>query len=423
MGMIKPVSTIKQAVSQTGWPRILRAPWWMIFWGLLLFGVQACTPKAVLPPPKATTASLTRLQAHDYPAIGDDMAYDGLAHALGQSIQYYQRVPSEKEYPFGDERFTAAHMLRSCQKLLELIRQTPDPKQLNAAIYRDFFIYKAAGRKASRKVLYTGYFEPILNGSLEKSDRYRYPVYGRPPDLVTANLSAFFTEMKTKRLVGRVEKGQLVPYPDRHQIDRLKKLDGRAPVVAWVEDPIALFFLHIQGSGRVMLAEGGSIPVLYNGTNGRAYRSIGKLLIEENHIPREQMSMQAIRAYLKRHPEEIERIFDHNPSYVFFRTGEGEPLGSIGVPVTAGRSIATDRRIFPPGAPAFMVTQIPLVDGSGRIDKWVACRRLVVNQDTGGAIKGPGRADLFWGRGPYAEAAAGHMRHDGDLYFLALRPS
>ena len=189
-----------------------------------------------------------------------------------------------------------------------------------------------------------------------------------------------------------------------------------------VDDRIDLFFLHIQGSGKLYMDNGDSLNVHYNSPNGRPYRSIGKLLIDSGAIAREEMSMQAIKKYLRENPDTVDDILNANPSYVFFNTEKEGPIGSIGVQLTPGRSIATDRRIFPKAALAFIQTRKPLVDGDGLISQWSRFNRFVVNQDTGGAIRGPGRADLFWGNGPYAELAAGYMQHPGMLYFLVLKP-
>lgn len=182
------------------------------------------------------------------------------------------------------------------------------------------------------------------------------------------------------------------------------------------------FFLQIQGSGKIHIDGGGVLNVHYHASNGKAYRSIGNLLIEQGKIPRAEMSMQQIRAYLDAHPEEVSAIFSYNPSYVFFKIEPDGPRGCLDVRLTPGRSLAVDRRIFPMAALSFIQTQKPMVDGNGAIVGWTECARFVLNQDTGGAIRGPGRGDIFWGNGPYAELAAGHMQHPGRLYFLILKP-
>jgi membrane-bound lytic murein transglycosylase A len=260
-----------------------------------------------------------------------------------------------------------------------------------------------------------------LEGRRRRSDRFRFPVYAKPRDLITVELSPFSRRFEGERVVGRLIGHQLVPYHDREAIVEKRVLAGKADVLAWVSDRVDLFFLHIQGSGKIRLGSGNIINVHYQASNGRPYRSIGKLLIEEGKIPRAEMSMQRIRSYLKRHPDDVSRVLNSNTSYVFFKIEPDGPLGNLGVVLTPGRSIATDQRLLPAGAIGFLVTEQPVVDGDGAIAGWTRLSRFVLNQDTGGAIRGPGRADLFWGHGPYAEIAAGHLRHPGTLYFLVLK--
>jgi membrane-bound lytic murein transglycosylase A len=238
---------------------------------------------------------------------------------------------------------------------------------------------------------------------------------------VSVNLGLFNPKYAGERIIGRSVNKTLMPYFSRDEIDSKGSLQQKGCELLWVSDRIDLFFLHIQGSGRVLLEEGTVLNVNYDCANGRPYRSIGRLLIEEGSISREEMSMQQIRTYLKNHPEEIERVFNYNQSYVFFRLVDQGPLGNIEVPLTPGRSVATDKRLFPKGALAFIQSEKPFVDEDGTIRSWETFGRFVLNQDTGGAIRGPGRADLFWGSGPYAETAAGHMKHQGKLYFLVLK--
>jgi membrane-bound lytic murein transglycosylase A len=222
--------------------------------------------------------------------------------------------------------------------------------------------------------------------------------------------------------MGRLSGHRVVPYYNRKDIEESDVLAGKAPVLAWLEDPIDLFFLQIQGSGRVVLDNGEALNLHYDSTNGQPYRSIGRLLVEEGKIPLPEMSMQRIRDFLAAHPEQTRGILNHNPSYVFFRIEEDGPLGFLEVKLTPGRSIALDHRLFPLPALVYIETEKPVLDADGRIARWEPFGRFVVSQDTGGAIRGPARADLFWGHGPYAEAAAGHMRHRGQLYLMVLKP-
>jgi membrane-bound lytic murein transglycosylase A len=224
-----------------------------------------------------------------------------------------------------------------------------------------------------------------------------------------------------KRIVGRIEGHRLLPYHTREKILVDGVLEDTAPIIAWLQDPIDLYFLQVQGSGRIQTPDGEKISILYAAQNGHPAELVGRHLIRENKIPAEEMSMQRIRQYFREHPQEIAHMLNLDPSFVFFRVGDTGPLGNLGVEVTPGRSIATDRQIFPPGALAFITTQKPLVSGNRTITQWVPLQRFVLNQDTGGAIKGPGRVDIFWGSGNYAETAAGHLKHDGALYFLVLK--
>ena len=225
----------------------------------------------------------------------------------------------------------------------------------------------------------------------------------------------------SEKVIGRIEGESFVPYYSRREIDDLGSLRGRGYEIAWVKDPIDLFFLHIQGSGVLRLPDGSQIKVGYAGANGRAYRSIGRLLIDDGKIPREEMSMQRLRRYLTDHPDERSEIMAYNESYVFFRFLRDGPVGSLEVPITPGRSIATDSRLFPKGALAFIYTQKPVLDPTGQLIGWTPFLRFVLNQDTGGAIRGPQRVDLYFGTGDSAAASAGYMNSPGKLYFVLLK--
>ena len=374
---------------------------------------------AVYDPSRPETA-LVRTPPEQWPELADDMDYDGLVAAARQSLAYLQKLPDDRSFRFGPDRYTKAHMILSLSSFAAFVETRPGHDALIDFLRRKYTLYRSPGAGAPPRVLFTGYYEPFLAGRLTADERFRYPVYGLPHDLVYVDLAAFSTDWKGRRLTGRLDGRKVVPYYAREDIEKGLIVD-RAPVIAWVDDPIALFFLQIQGSGRIILEGGRSLRVQYHGVNGQPYRSIGKLLIDQEKIPAEEMSMQRIRAYLEAHPEERQEILNHNPSYVFFRAGQGDPLGSLGVPVTPGRSIATDQNVFPSGALAFIATSKPLIRGDRSISQWIALKRFVFNQDSGGAIKGPGRADLFWGSGAYAETAAGHLKHDGALYFLILK--
>ncbi len=263
--------------------------------------------------------------------------------------------------------------------------------------------------------LFTGYYEPLLHGSRRRHGRYKVPLYGRPPELVMVDLGRFRDDLKGKRIAGKVEAGSLVPFADRKAIDE-GALAGRKLEIVWVDDPVEAFFLQVQGSGRVELAEGGEMRVGYSAQNGRPYTSIGKALIQSHALNPETVSLQSIRAWLEAHPDRIDDVLEKDASYVFFQEVKGEgPMGAEGVPLTPGRSLAVDLNYLPLGVPLWLSTGVPDPDAKRPDHK---LRRLLVAQDTGGAIRGPVRGDLFWGFGPPAEALAGRMKHRGKLWLL-----
>jgi membrane-bound lytic murein transglycosylase A len=258
----------------------------------------------------------------------------------------------------------------------------------------------------------TGYYEPLLHGSRMRSSRYRYPLYGVPQDLVAVDLSSIYPELKHKRLRGRVEGNRLVPYLARGDIDQepapLKGLE-----IAWVDDAVDAFFLHIQGSGQVELENGERIRVGYADQNGYPFRSLGAMLIRRGEIPPERASMQGIKDWARRNPRKVQRFMNENPSYVFFRELPRDlpgPIGALGVPLTAERSIAVDPRVIPLGVPVFLATTWPNTADP--------LNRLMVAQDSGGAINGGVRADFFWGFGDPAGNQAGKMRQSGRMWVL-----
>ncbi|NVM22416.1 MAG: murein transglycosylase A [Desulfobacterales bacterium] len=386
--------------------------------GVLLL-LAACVPK-VKPPVRAPQA-LVKIQPHQFPYFSDDMWYASLEAAINQSLDYLGRFKPSRSFRFGADKYTASHLAKSLKAFCELIKDTPSAEEIREAIETSFWVYRSVGSDGLGRVLFTGYYEPILQGSLHPSPDYPYPLYKRPDDLVSVRLGLFHPKYAGERIFGRYVNQTVVPYFSREDIDSNGHLREKGCELLWVSDHIDLFFLHIQGSGRVVLEDGTVLRVNYDCSNGRRYRSIGGLLINEGSISWEEMSMQQIRTHLKDHPEEMERILNHNESYVFFKLVDQGPLGAIEVTLTPGRSVATDLRLFPNGALAFVHTEKPLVGEDGIIGSWETFGRFVLNQDTGGVIRGPGRVDLFWGDGPYAETAAGYMKHDGTLYFLVLK--
>jgi membrane-bound lytic murein transglycosylase A len=358
-----------------------------------------------------------------YPTFQDDLDTESLVLAVKTNLIYLERLDPQKVFHYGPHDFTCEQVRESQKFFLGLIRANPDPGQLNKEIGRHFQVYRAAGRSGNNKVLFTGYYEPIFDARLRPDHTFKYPLYNKPRDLLSIDLSLFRNDLQDQSIFARIDRDRVVPYYSRYEIEVKKALQGRKLEIAWLKDPVDVTLLHIQGSGRLRLPEGKTISVSYQASNGRPYQSIGRYMLERKLLSRDELSMQSIRAYLAAHPEVREEVLNYNPSYVFFRILQNGPLGNINIPITPGRTLALDNLLFPKGALAFISCEKPLVNSEGRITGWTRFSRFVLNQDTGGAIKGAGRADLFWGSGLYAEVAAGHMKHDGDLYVLIKKPS
>jgi membrane-bound lytic murein transglycosylase A len=292
---------------------------------------------------------------------------------------------------------------------------TPDANAARAFFERHFTPHQVLQNDGGAEGLVTGYYEPLLRGSRTPSEKYRYPLYAPPDDLLVVDLSALYPELRNLRLRGRLDGRRVVPYYDRAAIET-----GHAPVkgreLLWVDDPVELFFLQIQGSGRVRLETGETVRIGYADQNGHPYRSIGKWLVENGELPLERASMQGIKEWAQRNPQRLTELLNVNPSYVFFRELPNDlpgPLGALGVPLTAERSIAVDPTAIPLGAPVWLATTRP--------NSPVPLERLVLAQDTGGAIRGNVRADFFWGFGDEAGQIAGAMKQRGRMWVLLPR--
>jgi len=300
------------------------------------------------------------------------------------------------------------------QSVCEIGAALPDPSQETIRRFFEtrFTPWQAVNADGSDSGMITGYYEPLLRGSRKRTNTYRYPVYGTPDDMLIVDLSELYPELKNMRLRGRIDGRRVVPYYNRAQIE-----NGTAPVtgkeIVWVADAIDLFFLQIQGSGRVRLDNGEMVRLGYAEQNGHPYRSIGRLLVDRGDLPLERASMQGIKNWGLQNPDKLQDLLNYNASYVFFREMPANlpgPLGALGVPLTAQRSVAIDPRYVPLGAPLFLNTTMP--------NSRTPLNRMMMAQDTGGAIRGAVRADFFWGFGDEAGAQAGRMRQNGRIWVL-----
>jgi len=328
--------------------------------------------------------------------------------ALAKSCGRLKSLPSERSLGAGE--FTGS--VGEWRALCAAAAGTPTDHAVARRYFETWFKPYQATDNGNPDGLFTGYYEAELRGAWTRKGRYQVPVYRPPDDLITVDLGLFREEWKGQRLTGRQVDGRLVPYPARSEIDA-GALAGKGSELLWVDDAIDAFFLHVQGSGRVVMENGQLVRLGFAGRNGHSYVAIGRELISRGAIPRERMSMQAIRAWLKANPGEAAEVMALNPSFIFFEVIDGEgPIGAEGVPLTPGRSLAVDPTFVPLGLPIWLDTTEPLSPKQ-------PLRRLVVAQDTGSAIKGPVRGDLFWGFGETAATKAGAMKQRG-RYFLLL---
>ena len=379
--------------------------------GLIILSVAGCTRTVIrMPAPSAVALIAVPAQQVD---LNDDLDFASLELAIDRSVQYYEGSSQNSVYRMADKLIGAKQLKESLLAFRKIIRNGASNEEKKNQIRQDFDIYRAAGDDEYGGVLFTGYYEPLLEGSLTPTDKYRYPLYKPPPDLVMKAIS------KNETKISRMKNGEAVLYYTRREIDVEGVLKGRGLELAWVADPVELSTLHIQGSGKIKLEDGRMLTVSYAQNNGRPFRSVTRYMLDNGMIKGSESSYRNVKIFLKSKKEqELFEILSYNERYIFFRFVDKEPVGSLGQPVTPDRSIATDPDYFPQGALAFIRLRKPLFDAEGNIKERVPFSRFVLNQDKGSAIKGPGRVDLFCGFGANAQSTAGNLKEKGELYFL-----
>jgi membrane-bound lytic murein transglycosylase A len=333
-----------------------------------------------------------------------------LAPAVARSLEYVSAQPAgEVAVESKGLRLTWGQLERSLLELQLVLPRLDSRPSLLAERFAWF--------ELGRDVLTTGYYAPLLKVDHEPSGRYRYPLYGLPEDLEALDLGEFHERWEGQKLLYRTENGRPVPYFDRGEIDFEGALQGRDLEVAWAENLVDVFFLHIQGSGLLEYPGGETRYILYAGKNGRAYASLGREMIERGLLERHEVSMQSIRKYLDEHPEEMRDLLSTNPSYVFFKLGDDGPYGAMGRLLTPRVSVATDPNLLPLGSLLLLRTKLPPDEPGG---SGVKMAGLVLAQDTGGVIKGA-RLDFFCGSGDRAEHLAGHLKADATVALLVSK--
>jgi len=325
--------------------------------------------------------------------------------SIDNSLRYLKSPAAAKAYRrYSGSGITRDRMIRSLVRFRELVVSSPTPAALQAAIRREFALYQSTGKDGKGDVLFTAYYEPIYTASRVPTAEYRYPIYRLPPNFA-----------KWRK-----------PHPTRAQLEGKDGLLGkksrlRGLEIVWLRDRLEAFLAQIQGSARLQLTDGSMTTVGYAGKTDYPYTSIGKELAKDGKLPLSGLTLPVMIQYFNQHPVELNSYLPRNHGFVFFRETKGAPAtGSLGVPVTAERSIATDKSLMPPGGLALIHTELPFVNPIGEIE-YRAVSRYVLDQDTGSAIKGPGRVDYFMGTGKLAGDRAGVTGNRGQLYYLLLR--
>lgn len=382
---------------------------------VLIAVVNGCARKAVDRPGVPPEKALAELDAKDL-SFDDDLDKASLVLALDRSIAYYDKLGRNQTLRVADRLVSAGRMKESLVAFRRILQSDAGEQQKKKQIAETFLVLRAAGGNGDGAILFTGYYEPLLEGSLTRTDKYRYPLYKSPPDLLVEKISPHETK------IGRRVNGRIVPYYTRREIDVDGVLAGKGLELAWVSDPVELFTLHIQGSAKIRLEDGKTVTVSPLQNNGWPYRSMPGDLLAQIRRDQGNTSYANVNAWLSgKSDSDLFQILSYYDRYIFFRFVDAEPIGALGQPVTPDRTIATDPAYFPQGALAFIRLSKPVLDEEHRVTKRVPFSRFVLNQDKGSAIKGPGRVDLFCGFGSAARATAGSLKEKGELYFLLLK--
>ena len=333
-------------------------------------------------------------------------ARDEILPALERSIEWTKKPSAANFFPI--EGVSQERALASLERFRDLLKNSTDGRDFNGAVGVEFDIYKSAGWNGKGGgVLFTGYCTPILDGNLTADATYRYPLYGMPDDLVKGKDGAILGQRRAD--------GAVAPYPDRHAIEAGGLLKNKKLELVYLKDPLDAFIAHVNGSAVIRLPDGQEKRFGYAGKNGQPYTSLGAELVKDKRLKASEVSLPAIREWGRKNPDLLQEYLERDKSFVFFLPIDGNPKGSLNVEVTAGRTLATDKTLFPRGAIVFVDCKLPMQSGSRRYD------RFLFDQDTGGAIRTAGRADIYFGVGDSAEEIAGRTKAEGQMYYLFLK--
>ena len=332
-----------------------------------------------------------------------------LRDSIDRSLSYLSKPSSQRFFPCDD--ITHAQAVASLKSLGELLDQGLIGRKLEQAVRDRFDFYQSVGCDDMGTVLFTGYYTPIFDGSLKQTDKFKYPLYKQPDDLVKG---------QDGQILGRkLADGQVVPYPARREIEESRMLAGKELI--WLADPFEVYIAQVQGSAKIRLPDSSLVTVGYAANNGHEYKSIGQEMIRDNIMAGQGLSLKAMIDYFKANPGKVNQYVYRNPRFVFFQTDQGDPRGSLNEPVTELRTIATDKSIYPRACIAFMTTKLPRLTAGQQVEKR-PYMGFSLDQDTGGAIRAPGRCDVYLGTGDLAGRMAGQVYEEGKLYYLFLKP-
>ena len=395
----------------------------IVFWVSLIgilaaFAVSYCLFLRPRPP----VPVIQQVPIDELPVFKDMENNKGLQEAVSASLEYLNGRKELEQLPWGSDAVTVGALKETLNAFSSLLEQDLHQEEFQREIRRLFTVYRVTSgddkRSPGRPVLVTGYFQPELVASLQPDERFSYPLYETPPDLIHLSIHKFDQSLPRKTLWGRVSGQSLIPYYTRADIDIAKDLKN-AEVLAWLRTPVDGLMLHIQGSGLLRLKDGSRRHIHYASSNGHSYHSIGKWLINQGLLRKDQADWPGICVWAQENPEKFHKALAVNPRYIFFKWENEGPIGSLGEVLTPMRSVALDHSIYPPGILCFL--QVPLPSKSPAQKSSGMFQGFVCNQDTGSAIKGPHRLDLYCGEGDKAGELAGTLRTPGSLYLFLLR--
>ena len=359
-----------------------------------------------LPPGASALRKITNpLEIPDFTLACLNLA--DLRQAIDNSRNYLRKPSSRQFFPVSG--ITHNQALESLDAFAEMLDSGLRGQELNIAIRNKFDVYMSVGCDDNGTVLFTGYYTPIFNGSLRRTEKFKYPLYKQPDDLVKEPDG----EIRGRRLPD----GTITPYPPRAVIEDSMMLRGKE--IAWLSDPFEAYIAQVQGSAKLRLPDGKMTTVGYAGSNGLEYESVAQALVRDGKISGDKISLSAMIDYFKRYKDQVEKYIRRNPRFVFFKKDGGPPLGCLNEPVTTLRSIATDKSIFPRASLTFISTTLPQAVGSSVVNRLYS--GFALDQDAGGAIRAPGRCDVYMGVGETAGKLAGQTYQEGRLYYLFLK--